>query len=130
MSGRSLYRKARPDEVADPYDVVVRDRATGRLLPMPKEPPRAVVEDSPKPRRGRPATGRQPNAAYTAKAKAQLEQAGGHRLTVNLSPDAVQAIADLQRIEGFTTAVECINHALEATASLALRRSKLKGGSR
>jgi hypothetical protein len=42
----------------------------------------------------------------------------------------VQAIADLQRIEGFTTAVECINHALEATASLALRRSKLKGGSR
>jgi len=51
------------------------------------------MEQSPKRRPGRPATGSEPNAVYLATGRTNLKQAGGKRLEVKLSPDGV---ADLQ----------------------------------
>lgn len=76
---------------------------------------------------GRQATGQTPPAVRQAKAKAALRAAGGERITVNLSPEAMK---DLHLVaatltEGGTLATDraCIEHALQRTAAL-IRRAR------
>lgn len=54
-------------------------------------------------RRGRPKTGRTPAKVIQARSKANLEQAGGCRLTVNLCPAATDALQSLREIRARLT---------------------------
>jgi hypothetical protein len=61
---------------------------------------------------GRPATGRTPAAELSARSKRALLDAGGRRLTVNLSPEAVRCIARIREEHQFDTDREAIEWAL------------------
>lgn len=64
--------------------------------------------------RGRPPTGGTPGAERTARSKQALLDAGGRRITLNLSPDAVQILEAIKafRPDTIKTDREAIEFAL------------------
>lgn len=77
---------------------------------------------APKRRRGRPATGRKTNAEYKRQQRADLEQAGGRRLSLNLRPEGAEDL-DLVKASHGTSDTEAVHIALRNEAKR-LRRSK------
>lgn len=76
----------------------------------------------PKPKRGRPATGRTPRAVILERARDRLEAAGGRRLSINLQPEGAQALDAIKAATGAATDTEAVHLALHNEAKRAARR--------
>ena len=65
--------------------------------------------------RGRPpTTGTTPGKVRSAKSRANLERAGGHRLSINLGPEAALHLASVMVAENFDTQRAAVEHVLKA----------------
>lgn len=75
----------------------------------------AQMTEAPKPKRGRPVTtGTTPPAQRAAKSRAARAEAGGERLSINLTPQAAKDLAAIQADNPDLTKTEAVHAALYA----------------
>lgn len=94
------------------------------LRPAPPAEPDKPAEP-PKRGRGRPATGETPAAERKRRSRANQRQAGGHRVSVELGPDAAAALAEVMIVGEHPTERAAIEASVIGEAKR-LRRSQKK----